>query len=77
MSIRYFQTISDELAALIDDRRGPLTLQEFTTLALAAACEALPLAKRIAVLEQQVAALQPQPPTTFTATITADEMLRF
>ncbi len=38
MSRVYRQTISDELAALIDEKRGPLSLQDFTTLALAQAC---------------------------------------
>ena len=38
MSLVYRQTISDELAALIDTRRGPLSIQDFTTMALYAAC---------------------------------------
>lgn len=61
MTRRYLQTISDDLAALIDERRGPLTIQEFTTFALAAACEAMPLAKRVEALEQKLASLQGPP----------------
>jgi hypothetical protein len=72
MTRRYFQTISDELAALVDQRRGPLTIQEFTTLALATACEALPLAQRVEALERRLDALQSQPSTP-----QPDEMLRF
>jgi hypothetical protein len=67
------QTITDELATAIDARRGPLTMQEVTTLALAAACEALPLAQRVAELERQVASLKTQP----AAPQAAEEMLSF
>ena len=72
MTRRYLQTVSNQLAAAIDARRGPLTMQEFTTLALAAACEALPLAQRVAELERQVAVLKVQPAATKT-----EEMLSF
>ena len=58
MSRIWRQTISDELAELIDARRGPLSLQEYTTFVLAAACEGQALAQRVAELERQVADLE-------------------
>ena len=40
MSHTYRQTISDDMAECIDARRGPLSLQDYTTLALhASLCE--------------------------------------
>lgn len=43
MSLTYRQTVSDNLAALIDQRRGPLSIQDFTTLALMQACGECPV----------------------------------
>lgn len=54
MSEAYRQTISDELAAAIDARRGLLSRQEFTTLALVAMLEQ----PTIVELVQQVAQLR-------------------
>ncbi len=54
MSETYRQTISDELAKALDARRGLLSRQEFTTLALVAALEQ----PTIVELVQQVAQLR-------------------
>lgn len=43
MSRTYRQTISDELARLVDERRGVLSVQDFTTMALAKFCNAAPI----------------------------------
>lgn len=52
MSVAYRQTISDEMAARIDERRGLLSLQEFTTLALVAALEQPSVAELQRQIEQ-------------------------
>lgn len=66
MSETYRQTISDELAAAIDARRGLLSRQEFTTNALVAALEQptelAELRRRIEELERQPARVAPAPP---------------
>lgn len=54
MSRVWRQTVSDELAAAVDAKRGPLTLQEFTIFALAAAIEQ----PSVAELQRQVAELR-------------------
>ena len=54
MSEAYRQTISDELAAAIDARRGLLSRQEYTTLALVAMLEQ----PSIAELQRQLAELR-------------------
>lgn len=43
MSYTYRQTISTDLAALIDAKRGPASVQDFTTAALIAACGVSPV----------------------------------
>ena len=60
MTTTYRQSISDELAAAIDARRGLLSRQEFTTLALIAALEqpsVAELQRELAELRAQVARL--------------------
>lgn len=72
MSRRYFQTLPDDIAALVDARRGMLSIQQFTTMAILAMCQDLPLAQRVEAIERQlrVAPAQPPPPK-------ADGMLSF
>lgn len=77
MSRIWRQTISDELAELIDARRGPLSLQEYTTFVLAAACEGQTLAQRIAELERQVAELRRGPAGIVVGPANTDGMLSF
>lgn len=55
MSRVWRQTVSDELAAAVDTKRGPLTLQEFTIFALAAA---LDQPNALAELQRQVVELR-------------------
>lgn len=50
MSISYRQTISDEMAARIERRRGLLSVQEYTTIALASALDT----PTICELQQQI-----------------------
>ena len=73
MSRRYFQTLPDDLAALVDARRGMLSIQQFTTMAILAMCQELPLAARVQAIERQLSAapVQPPPPPK------ADGMLSF
>ncbi len=52
MSETYRQTISDELAAALDAKRGLLSRQEFTTLALVAALEQPSVAELQRQIEQ-------------------------
>lgn len=56
MSRVWRQTISDELAALVDAQRGALTLQEYTTFALASAAQQ----PTVAELQRQIAELRAQ-----------------
>ena len=82
MSEAYRQTISDELAAAIDARRGLLSRQEFTTLALVAMLEQ----PSIAELQRQLAELRAEltigraalaPPPSAPAACASPEMLSF
>lgn len=60
MSRVWRQTIGDELAALVDAQRGALTLQEYTTFALASATQqptVAELQRELAELRAQVARL--------------------
>ena len=50
MSVAYRQTISDEMAARIERRRGLLSVQEYTTIALAVALDTPTLCE----LQQQI-----------------------
>ena len=50
MSVSYRQTISDEMAARIERRRGLLSVQEYTTIALAVALDTPTLCE----LQQQI-----------------------
>lgn len=82
MSAVYRQTISDELAAAIDARRGLLSRQEFTTLALIAALEqpsVAELQRELAELRAQVARLGavPQLLGVSARATSAPEMLSF
>ena len=64
MSETFRQTISDELAQALDARRGLLSRQEFTTLALVAAIEQPTLAelrRELAELRAQVASARAAP----------------
>jgi len=71
------QTISDELAAQVDAQRGALTMQEYTTFALAGAAQQLAeLRRRIEDLEIQIARVAPAPPPAAPAAC-AVEMLSF
>ena len=67
MSETYRQTISAELAAALDAKRGLLSRQEFTTLALVAALEqpsVAELQRQLVALraELQIARVAPAPP---------------
>jgi hypothetical protein len=55
MSVSYRMTISEELAQLVEQRRGVLTVQEFTLLALLDACQGSRVEHE---LRQQVRELQ-------------------
>lgn len=55
-SVSYRMTISDEMAAAIDQARGLLTIQEFTLFALAKFCNAAP------ILNSTAPAAPSQPP---------------
>ena len=83
MSETYRQTISDELARALDARRGLLSRQEYTTLALVAALEqpsVAELQRQLAELraelraELQLARVAPAPPPVACASA---EMLSF
>lgn len=79
MSETYRQTISDELAAALDAKRGLLSRQEYTTLALVAALEqpsVADLQRRIEELELQIARVAPAPPPAAPVAC-ASEMLSF
>ena len=81
MSRVWRQTISDELAALVDAQRGALTLQEYTTFALASAAQqptVAELQRQVAELraELQGARVTPAPPPTAPVAC-AVEMLSF
>jgi len=76
------QTISDELAALVDAQRGALTLQEYTTFALASAAQqpsVAELQRQLAELraELQIARVAPAPPPAAPVACAAVEMLTF
>lgn len=82
MSEAYRQTISDELAAAIDARRGLLSRQEFTTLALVAMLEqpsVAELQRQLAELraELQLARVASAPPPAAPVACAAVEMLSF
>lgn len=80
MSETYRQTISDELAAALDAKRGLLSRQEYTTLALVAMIEqpsVAELQRRIADLELQIARVAPAPPPAAPVACAAVEMLTF
>ena len=83
MSRVWRQTISDELAALVDAQRGALTLQEYTTFVLASAAQqpsVADLQRQLAELraelraELQLARVAPAPPPVACASA---EMLSF
>lgn len=79
MSRVWRQTISDELAALVDAQRGALTLQEYTTFVLASAAQqpsVAELQRQLAELraELQLARVAPAPPPVACASA---EMLSF
>ncbi len=74
MSRVWRQTISDELAAVVDAQRGALTMQEYTTFALAGATQLL---RRIEDLERQVARVAPAPPPAAPVACASVEMLSF
>jgi hypothetical protein len=77
MSARILLTLPDELAALLDARRGPLDRQTFIMATLATACEGQTLAERVAQLERQVAELRRAPTRSVIGSGTTDSMLSF
>lgn len=82
MTTTYRQSISDELAAALDAKRGLLSRQEYTTLALVAALEqptVAELQRQVAELraELQGARVAPAPPPTAPVACAAVEMLSF
>ncbi len=82
MSETYRQTISGELARALDARRGLLSRQEFTTLALVAALEqpsVAELQRQLAELraELQIARVAPAPPPAAPVACASVEMLTF
>ena len=81
-SVTWRQTISDELAAALDARRGLLSRQEFTTLALVAALEqpsVAELQRQLVALraELQIARVAPAPPPAAPVACASAEMLTF
>lgn len=77
MSTRILLTLPDELAALLDARRGPLDRQTYIMAALATHCAAPTLAERVAALERQVAELKRAPVGIVVGPANADGMLSF
>ena len=82
MSETYRQTISDELAAAIDAKRGLLSRQEYTTLALVAMIEqpsVAELQRQLVALqaELQIARVAPAPPPAAPVACASTEMLSF
>lgn len=82
MSETYRQTISAELAAALDAKRGLLSRQEFTTLALVAALEqpsVAELQRQLVALraELQIARVAPAPPPAAPVACATAEMLSF
>ena len=51
---RYLQSLPPDVAKLVDERRGMLTIQQFTTMALLAMCQDMPLAQRVEALERRL-----------------------
>ena len=80
MSYAYRQTISDDMLAAIEARRGLLSIQEFTTVALAQMIERPDeldhLRRRIDELQTQLAQQHTRPPLA-PAERPAVEMLAF
>jgi len=81
-SVVWRQTISDELAQALDARRGLLSRQEYTTLALVAALEqpsVAELQRQLVELraELQLARVAPAPPPARPVACASAEMLSF